>query len=69
VRTLGAGLVEEARAEDGVIEAFRVCDAARFALAVQWHPEWKAMENSFSRALFSAFGDAARERSALVSNR
>ena len=64
VSTLGAGLVEEARAEDGVIEAFRVRDARRFALAVQWHPEWKAMENPFSRALFANFGDAARERAA-----
>jgi putative glutamine amidotransferase len=64
VRTLGAGLVEEARAEDGVIEGFRVRDARRFALAVQWHPEWKTMENRFSVALFKAFGDAARERAA-----
>ena len=38
-------------------------DARRFALAVQWHPEWKVLENPFSRALFAAFG-AARSRSA-----
>ena len=31
-------------------------DARRFALAVQWHPEWQAMSNPFSRALFAAFG-------------
>jgi len=36
--------------------------AQRFAIAVQWHPEWKAMSNSFSRALFAAFGASARER-------
>ena len=62
VRELGPALVEEARAEDGLIEAFRVRDARRFALAVQWHPEWKPLENRFSTALFQAFGAAARER-------
>jgi putative glutamine amidotransferase len=62
VRELGAGLVEEARADDGLIEAFRVVGARRFALAVQWHPEWKPESNPFSTALFKAFGDAARER-------
>jgi len=34
VRTLGSALIEEARADDGLIEAFRVKDARRFALAV-----------------------------------
>ena len=64
LRTLGRNLVEEARAEDGLIEAFRVKDARRFALAVQWHPEWKTVDNPFSCALFQAFGDAARDRAA-----
>ena len=59
---LGAELAVEARAPDGVIEAFRVRAARRFALAVQWHPEWKVMSNPFSRALFAAFGQASRER-------
>lgn len=61
VDRLGRSLVAEATAEDGVIEAFRVADAPAFALAVQWHPEWKVMENPFSRALFAAFGEAGRE--------
>lgn len=61
VQTLGAGLEIEARAPDGVIEAFRVGKAPGFALAVQWHPEWKFQDNPFSRALFAAFGKAARE--------
>jgi putative glutamine amidotransferase len=64
VRELGAGLAEEARADDGLIEAFRVVGARRFALAVQWHPEWKPESNPFSTALFKAFGDAARDRAA-----
>ena len=62
VERLGDRLIAEARAPDGVIEAFRVRGAPRFALAVQWHPEWKVMSNSFSRALFAAFGASSRER-------
>jgi putative glutamine amidotransferase len=59
---LAPGLVVEARATDGLIEAFHVRNAPRFAIAVQWHPEWKVMSNPFSRALFAAFGAASRER-------
>jgi putative glutamine amidotransferase len=62
IRTLGNGLVAEATAEDGLIEAFRVAGARRFAVAVQWHPEWKAEDNPFSVSLFQAFGAAARAR-------
>ena len=62
VDRLSDRLTIEARAPDGVIEAFRVKNAARFALAVQWHPEWKVMSNDFSRALFAAFGAASGER-------
>ncbi len=40
----GPGLTVEARASDGVIEAFRVTAARNFALAVQWHPEWRVLE-------------------------
>ncbi|MGH8243542.1 MAG: gamma-glutamyl-gamma-aminobutyrate hydrolase family protein [Steroidobacteraceae bacterium] len=61
VERLAPRLVPEAKAEDGVIEAFRIDGAKSFALAVQWHPEWKVMENPFSRALFAAFGQAGRE--------
>jgi putative glutamine amidotransferase len=57
---LGAGLVAEGRAPDGVIEAVSVADAPGFALAAQWHPEWQVLKNDFSKALFAAFGDAAR---------
>lgn len=59
VRELAPGLNVEARAPDGVVEAFSVRDAATFAVGVQWHPEWKAMANPFSRALFAEFGRAA----------
>jgi putative glutamine amidotransferase len=59
---LGEPLAVEARAPDGVVEAFRVRAARSFALAVQWHPEWQVMGNPFSRALFAAFGQASRAR-------
>jgi len=62
VQTLGRDLEIEARAPDGLIEAFRVGNAPGFALAVQWHPEWQVMKNPFSQALFAAFGAAARAR-------
>ena len=62
VKALGATLAAEAFAPDGLVEAFRVTDSAAFAVAVQWHPEWKAASNPFSRTLFRAFGDAARKR-------
>jgi putative glutamine amidotransferase len=55
-------LAVEARAPDGVIEAFRVSSAPNFALSVQWHPEWQFASDPFSRALFAAFGDASRAR-------
>ena len=60
VRELGAGLTVEATALDGVVEAFRVTAAPNFALAVQWHPEWRVLDNTFSTALFAAFGAACR---------
>ena len=57
---LGAGLLAEAAAPDGQIEAVRVESAKGFAMAVQWHPEWKVMNNPDSVKLFAAFGDACR---------
>jgi putative glutamine amidotransferase len=59
---LAPNVTVEARAPDGVIEAFRVPKARSFALAVQWHPEWQVMVNPASVAMFKAFGEAARQR-------
>lgn len=61
VAKLADGVTVEAVADDGLIEGFRVDDARGFALAVQWHPEWKMVEDPFSVAIFNAFGDACRE--------
>jgi putative glutamine amidotransferase len=66
VAKLGNDLAVEARAPDGVIEAFRVADSPAFALALQWHPEWQFAQDPFSTALFAAFGKASRQR-AIVS--
>jgi putative glutamine amidotransferase len=40
VKRLGEGLVAEARADDGLVEAFRWKDASLFAWGFQFHPEW-----------------------------
>ena len=62
IRRLADGVTVEAIADDGLIEAFSVDEADSFALAVQWHPEWKAADNELSVKLFKAFGDACRAR-------
>ncbi|MFQ6017489.1 MAG: gamma-glutamyl-gamma-aminobutyrate hydrolase family protein [Kiloniellaceae bacterium] len=59
---LAGGLSIEAVAPDGTIEAVRVTNARNFALGVQWHPEYKALDNPFSTRLFAAFGQAAGAR-------
>ncbi len=56
----GSRIVVEGVAEDGTIEAIRIKDAASFALGVQWHAEHDPQVNPINRALFQAFGDAAR---------
>ena len=60
VDRLGEELVVDARADDGLVEAFVVRDAPGFNLSVQWHPEWRVRENPVSLALFRAFGEACR---------
>ncbi|MFS2006319.1 gamma-glutamyl-gamma-aminobutyrate hydrolase family protein [Duganella sp. CT11-25] len=58
INRLAPGLAVEARADDGLVEAYRVADAIGFTLAVQWHPEWRFSENPDSIKLFTAFGEA-----------
>lgn len=64
VRKLAEGVSVEAIADDGLVEGFTVDEAPGFALAVQWHPEWKVTENDFSMKIFKAFGDACRAHAA-----
>jgi len=64
VDRLAEGLAVLARADDGLVEAFEVSDAPALAVAVQWHPEWQALEYPFYAALFRAFGQACAARRA-----
>jgi putative glutamine amidotransferase len=58
------GLVVEAVAQDGTIEAVAMPHAPGFVVGLQWHPEWRYAENPASLAIFRAFGDACRARQA-----
>lgn len=60
VKSLAPGLRVEARAPDGLVEAFSVAEAKGFNLCLQWHPEWQAAGNPVSMALLQAFGAACR---------
>jgi putative glutamine amidotransferase len=53
----GPTLRVEAVAPDGQIEAVSLPEA-RFVVGVQWHPEYKVLENPLSKALFSMFVQA-----------
>jgi putative glutamine amidotransferase len=55
---LAPGLVVEAVAPDGTIEAVRVEGAKNFAIGVQWHPEWEVTHFPDRLRLFQAFGEA-----------
>jgi putative glutamine amidotransferase len=60
IAQLAPGLAVEAVADDGLVEAYTVTDAAAFTLAVQWHPEWQITGNAVSMKMFHAFGLACR---------
>jgi putative glutamine amidotransferase len=65
VNRLADGLRVEARAPDGVIEAFSWAAGAGFNLSLQWHPEWRAAENPVSMRLLTAFGQACLDHRTL----
>lgn len=59
----GEGLRVVSRSvQDGIVEAIEGTSPEHFVLAVQWHPERSVALDETSRALFSAFVDAARAR-------
>ncbi|WP_421710010.1 gamma-glutamyl-gamma-aminobutyrate hydrolase family protein [Algihabitans sp.] len=68
IERLAPGLAVEAAAPDGIVEAVRIEGAESFALAVQWHPEYRAPDNPDSVKLYSAFNAAilARRRRKLA---
>ena len=57
---LGEGLTVEARASDGVVEAFSTVRNEAPVLAVQWHPEWRTADNPDSQAFFALMGRLLR---------
>jgi len=60
IKDAGSRVIIEGHATDGTPEAIRIQDAMAFALAVQWHPEWRADHDPVSARLFGAFGQALR---------
>jgi putative glutamine amidotransferase len=60
IHRLAQGMRIEALAPDGVIEAIHSPTAPGFNLGVQWHPEWQAVGNPVSEAIFRAFANACR---------
>lgn len=63
VLEVAPGLEVQARAEDGLVEALAL-PGERFALAVQWHPEFMP-DDAASVALFEAFVSRCRAYAAL----
>lgn len=63
VAQLAPPLAVEARAPDGLIEAYRL-DGHDFAIGVQWHPEVTVDSDGMSRSLFEAFGASCRRYAA-----
>jgi putative glutamine amidotransferase len=60
VGQLGSGLQVEARAPDGVVEAFSARVGSAPVVAVQWHPEWRTADNPDSQLFFRLLGQALR---------
>jgi putative glutamine amidotransferase len=60
IARLAPGLLPEAFAKDGLIEAARGPETHPFCLGVQWHPEWDAASDPVSISLFRRFGAAAK---------
>ncbi len=56
IARVGAGLVVEARASDGLVEAVSAVPCGAPVIGVQWHPEWDAGSNPASRAFFRMMG-------------
>lgn len=57
---LADGLTVEARAPDGLVEAYSARPNGAPLLAVQWHPEWHTDESDQSRTYFQLLGRALR---------
>jgi putative glutamine amidotransferase len=60
IDVIGAGVRAVGVAPDGVIEALEANDPAKRVIAVQWHPEDTASEDSLQHALFQWLIDEAK---------
>jgi putative glutamine amidotransferase len=58
IKRLGEGLVPEAHAECGLVEAFRWNDPTLFAWGFQFHPEWGWLEHPEYGRIMEAFYEA-----------
>ena len=61
VDRLAPGLVADAVAPDGTVEAMHAASSG-FAVGVQWHPEYDWERDEISRQIFVAFGQAVAAR-------
>jgi putative glutamine amidotransferase len=62
VNRLGDGLIAEAHADDGLVEAFRWHDERAFAWGFQFHPEWGWRWHPAYGRIMNAYVRAAWER-------
>ena len=60
IGTLANGLSVEARAPDGLVEAYSARPNGAPLLAVQWHPEWDTENDADSQTYFHLLGKALR---------
>jgi putative glutamine amidotransferase len=60
IGTLADGLSVEARAPDGLVEAYSARPNGAPLLAVQWHPEWGTENDADSQTYFHLLGKALR---------
>lgn len=57
---LAEGLAVEARAPDGLVEAYSARPNGAPLLAVQWHPEWGTENDPDAQTYFHLLGKALR---------
>ena len=69
VDRIGLGLVTEATAPDGVIEAVSAEVNGAMILGVQWHPEWETDKDAASIGFFQLLGRALRGETRLSAKR
>ena len=60
IGTLASGLSVEARAPDGLVEAYSARPNGAPLLAVQWHPEWGTENDPDAQTYFHLLGKALR---------